>query len=279
MMLAVSPKYQDRWLKITGSLFCAHFIEAIGREESFFQLLPRKSYQLALLSGFVIAYLLWELISRISAWLDVHYDWFVKPLARVFLQAIFGVILTAILLYVLTLLQMRIFFNQDIEQVSYLLYEFPVSCVLIVLINMSYFTWYLYHRATPAPVQAFVEAPSPAPAPKPAVILVNRGARNLPLPVEQVAYAYKNGDYTYLQSFGGDHFLVSYSLDDLEAMLDESHFFRANRQLIVQRKAVHSFSPREFGKLSLQLEPAFREPVIVSQKKAPVFKSWLLNGQ
>lgn len=273
-MLALSPKYNDRWLKITGSLFCAHFVEAIGREESFFQLLPRKSYQLALLSGFVIAYLLWELISRISAWLDGHYDWFSKPVTRIFLQAVFGVILTSILLYVLTLLQMRIFFNQDIEQVSYLLYEFPVSCVLIVLINMSYFTWYLYHRAAPAPVQAIVEAP----AAKPAVILVNKGARNLPLPVEDIAYAYRNGEYTYLKLFDGDHFLVTYSLDDLEAMLDGSTFFRANRQVVVQRKAVHSFSPLEFGKLSLQLEPAFTAPVIVSQKKAPVFRNWLLNA-
>lgn len=277
MMLAVSPKYNDRWLKITGSLFCAHFVEAIGREESFFQLLPRKSYQLALLSGFVIAYLLWELISRISAWLDVHYDWFSKPVARIFLQVIFGVMLTSILLYVLTLLQMRIFFHQDIEQVSYLLYEFPVSCVLIVLINMSYFTWYLYHRAAPAPVQPLVEAP--VTAPKPALILVNKGTQNLPLPVEEIAYAYRNGDYTYLKRFDGEHFLVAYSLDDLEAMLDEANFFRTNRQMIVQRKAVHSFSPQEFGKLSLQLEPAFKEPVIVSQKKAPVFRNWLLNAQ
>jgi hypothetical protein len=278
-MLAVSPKYNDRWLKITGSLFCAHFIEAFGREESFFQLLPRRSYQLALLSGFVIAYLLWEMISRISAWLDLHYDWFSKPVARIFLQAIFGVILTAILLYVLTLLQMRIFFNQDIEQVSYLLYEFPLSCVLILLINVSYFTWYLYHRAAPAPVQPLAAAPASVPAPKPAVILVNKGARNLPMPVEEVAYAYKNGDYTFLKLFDGDHFLVSYSLDDLEAMLEETNFFRANRQMIVQRKAVLSFSPQEFGKLSLQLEPAFNETVIISQKKAPVFRNWLLNGQ
>ncbi len=241
-MLAVYPRYNDWWLKIPGALFCAHFVEAIGREESFFQLLPRKSYQLALLSGFVIALILWELISRVSAWLDVHYDWFTKPVARICLQLILGVFLVAVLLYVLTLLQMRVIFHQDIQQVEYLLYEFPISCVLIFLINLFYLTWYLYNRAMPGVAPA-VTVNETVEAPVAPVILVSKGAQQLPLPASEIAYVYRNEDYTYIKTFTGEQFLVNYSLDELEASLDASLFFRANRQMIIQRKSCRSFSP------------------------------------
>jgi len=36
--------YKDTWVKIIGSLFASHFIEAMGREESIFQMLLRVSY-------------------------------------------------------------------------------------------------------------------------------------------------------------------------------------------------------------------------------------------
>ena len=206
-------KYKDTWVKLAGSLFCSHFIEAMGRTEGFFQLLFKKSYLVALLSGFLIAFVLWELISRLTVWLDARYDWLAQTVQRIFLQLLLGVFLPAALLYVLTFVQMRILFQQDINAMGYLVNEFPAACLLIMLINTYYLTYYFYNRATVPVVTAPLPLAGQAPpavmtspeigAEKTNTILINKGAKTLPLPAEGIAYAYKNGDHTYIKTVDG----------------------------------------------------------------------------
>jgi DNA-binding LytR/AlgR family response regulator len=61
----------------------------------------------------------------------------------------------------------------------------------------------------------------------------------------------------------------------LVRLLDESIFFRANRQFIINIKACHYFTNEENGKLALQLIPTHKEEVVISQKRASAFKEWL----
>ncbi len=279
-------KYKDAWVKFFGSLFCSHFIEVMGRTESIFQLLRTKSYLLALSSGFVISWILWTYVSRVTVFLDERYDWFTHTVQRIFLQLLLGVFLSAGWLYLLTLVQMRWLFHQDINEVEYLLYEFPAACLLIVLVNTYYLVYYLFKRASASafPTQALALAAMPSaevPAPeaetdkKTNVLLVNRGEKTLPIPAEQIAYIYKNNDYGFIKTFTGETFSNTYALDELQSRLDAQVFFRANRQLIVHWKACRSFSPLEYGKLDLHLQPEHKEAVIISQKKAPAFRTWL----
>ena len=58
-------------------------------------------------------------------------------------------------------------------------------------------------------------------------------------------------------------------------LLEETLFFRANRQFIINLKAFHYFTNEENGKLEVQLIPEHNDSVIISQKRAPVFKDWL----
>jgi len=64
-------------------------------------------------------------------------------------------------------------------------------------------------------------------------------------------------------------------LDKIESQIDSEHFFRANRQYIVSRKAVKAAVQHFHRKLKLDLSPSPEEEVFISKTKASVFKRWL----
>jgi DNA-binding LytR/AlgR family response regulator len=57
--------------------------------------------------------------------------------------------------------------------------------------------------------------------------------------------------------------------------LDDTQFFRANRQTIIHRFACKSYRRMENGKIGLDLEPNPKIPVIISQKRASDFRKWI----
>lgn len=64
-------------------------------------------------------------------------------------------------------------------------------------------------------------------------------------------------------------------MDELENMLDTRRFFRLNRQVITELRAVGKVHLYFNGKLKISLQPAFDEEVIVSREKAGDLKNWL----
>lgn len=101
------------------------------------------------------------------------------------------------------------------------------------------------------------------------------GNKNIPIPVENIAYFYKDGNYITLNTFQSETYLLNHTLDELMKFLEASMFFRANRQFIINLKACHYFTNEENGKLQLHLLPEYSDDVIVSQKRAAAFKEWL----
>jgi hypothetical protein len=89
-------KYKDFWFKITGSLIASEIIDALGREESFFYRFTTRYFYTDLLGGFAIALLLWEVVRFATCYLDKKYDWIEKPVQRILLQTILGVIVPAL---------------------------------------------------------------------------------------------------------------------------------------------------------------------------------------
>ena len=83
---------------------------------------------------------------------------------------------------------------------------------------------------------------------------------------------------TSLATTDGRRFVVDYTLEQLEALLDPHQFFRLNRQFIAQLPAVQRLHPHFNGKLLLDLHPAPSDEVLVSREKATAVKSWLEGG-
>jgi two-component system LytT family response regulator len=105
--------------------------------------------------------------------------------------------------------------------------------------------------------------------------LVRQGESLLPLPTAEVAWAWSRHETVTLATHDGRRFVVDYTLEQLESLLDPSQFFRLNRQFIAQLPAVRRLVPHLGGKLLVELTPAPTDEVLVSKEKASAVKAWL----
>ena len=105
--------------------------------------------------------------------------------------------------------------------------------------------------------------------------LVRQGEQLLPLPVAEAAWFLSRHETVTLVAADGRRFVLDYTLEQLETLLDPAQFFRLNRQLIAQLPAVRRLHPHFGGKLLVELHPAPAEEVLVSREKASAVKAWL----
>jgi DNA-binding LytR/AlgR family response regulator len=106
-------------------------------------------------------------------------------------------------------------------------------------------------------------------------ILVRKGLDFLSIPVEDVAFFFTEHKLVFLCDRQGTRYLVDRPLADLEKDLDPARFFRLNRRYLAQVDAIQSFRHGEKGRIEVTLAPAPREPVAVSQERAPAFRAWI----
>ncbi|MBD1398162.1 response regulator transcription factor [Pontibacter sp. JH31] len=107
-------------------------------------------------------------------------------------------------------------------------------------------------------------------------ILVYQRDKIIPLAVSDVAVCYVDNQITKVICFDQRTFVVNHTMDELERLLG-AQFFRANRQQIINRKAVKEASQFFGRKLHIALNIPFQEDVIVSKAKSPVFLNWLVG--
>ncbi len=105
--------------------------------------------------------------------------------------------------------------------------------------------------------------------------MVKSGQSIQAIPSDKVAYFLAEEGVVLLVTFDGKRFVVNYTLDELENLLDEVKFFRANRQILTNIEAVHKVNPYFKGRLQLVLKPATKEDPIISSGKSSKFKEWL----
>ena len=108
-------------------------------------------------------------------------------------------------------------------------------------------------------------------------VLVYHQDKIIPIKLEDIALFYLANEVTHLFTFSGKTFYPNKNLDELEK-LSGDYFFRANRQFLVSRKAIIDVSSFFSRKLSLNLNIAFSDKVIVSKGKASQFLNWLAKA-
>lgn len=105
--------------------------------------------------------------------------------------------------------------------------------------------------------------------------LVSRRDEMYTIPVEDVAYIYFENKITYAISFDGKRSILQFTLDKLEEELNPDMFIRANRQIIVNVKAISNLENYFGGKLIVKLLPELDFKFVVSRAKASSFKVWI----
>lgn len=92
---------------------------------------------------------------------------------------------------------------------------------------------------------------------------------------QDIAYFYTSDKITFMMTREGRKYPVDYTLENLEAMIDPTRFFRINRQYIIHIDAIQQMHAHSKARVRIDLAPPAHEEVIVSTEKSPLFKKWL----
>jgi len=93
--------------------------------------------------------------------------------------------------------------------------------------------------------------------------------------IDDVQCFYSMEKYTFLQNNSGRDYAISYSLDQLEDLLDPSRFFRINRKFIVSLSAILDIISFSNSRLQVKLNSNKSDDLIVSREKVQDFKKWI----
>jgi two-component system LytT family response regulator len=104
--------------------------------------------------------------------------------------------------------------------------------------------------------------------------LVNKGDELKIILTSEIAYFYKK-DFTYIVLDNGDRYPIKFTLEELTGLLNSTCFYRINRQVITNLKAISKISLWFKGKLKLHLIPEYEETIFVSREKSTDFKNWM----
>lgn len=105
-------------------------------------------------------------------------------------------------------------------------------------------------------------------------ILVYQRDKIIPIPVKDIAICYVENQITRAVCFDQRSYVVNHTLDELEDILG-TQFFRANRQHLVNQRAVGEASHYFNRKLAVKLTVPFQDDVVVSKAKSTAFLNWL----
>lgn len=98
----------------------------------------------------------------------------------------------------------------------------------------------------------------------------------LPVTAAEVAFFQKD-ELIFLHTADGQRLVTDYhSMDELEAALNPTHFFRANRQFLLHLQSIGAVKNTHKG-ITVQLKKPHTTEVDISREKVQAFKKWVLG--
>ncbi|CAN5832171.1 LytTR family DNA-binding domain-containing protein [soil metagenome] len=106
--------------------------------------------------------------------------------------------------------------------------------------------------------------------------VVKVGEHLRPVAVEAIDFFFSFEKATFMQTREGKRYVVDYTLEQLEQLVDPRQFFRINRGYLVHLPAIQDIISYTNSRLKtiLRHHPA-SEDVVVSREKVQAFKEWL----
>lgn len=105
-------------------------------------------------------------------------------------------------------------------------------------------------------------------------VLVHQGDKIIPVEGNEIAYFYIENSIVVAHTFQQKSFTVNQQLDKLEELFSTS-FYRANRQFLINRKAVKEASHHFNRKIQVHLTVPCKEQIMVGKLKVTSFLQWL----
>ncbi|WP_296705499.1 LytTR family DNA-binding domain-containing protein [Algoriphagus sp.] len=255
----------QRWIRnVFISLFIANILILIGKDDWVNQF-QKPLHYLDMLVTFISVYIILEFIDRVNLFLNNKFEWTNDTFKRIINQLLFAIIVPALLSILITYIQWEFIWHQDLLEDNYFKYEFFPQFLLILIINLFFVVENLLKKEMASEKEKNVSL---------APIIGRKGSKKIPVKFSNVSCIQLKQGIVFLITFEGEEFLLSENLDHFEKTLPSSHFFRVNRQLIINREACKSFTSGTNGKVNVIIFPAF-DTIQVSQKRAANFRSWI----
>ncbi|MCE7041706.1 LytTR family DNA-binding domain-containing protein [Dyadobacter sp. CY312] len=105
--------------------------------------------------------------------------------------------------------------------------------------------------------------------------LVKQGERIQTVDVQEIAFFFSEDKVSLLQTRQGKKYVIDYTLDEVEDMLDPGSFFRLNRKYITSVSAIKEVFTYSNSRLKIHLENSTDNDILVSREKTGPFKNWL----
>jgi two-component system, LytTR family, response regulator LytT len=105
--------------------------------------------------------------------------------------------------------------------------------------------------------------------------LVKHAQKLVSVDVEEIAYFYSDGRLNFFKTLDNKKFVVDYTMDELEDMLDPNKYFRISRSFYVSIASIDQIHDYFGNRLLLHLKPAVDKESIVSREKVTDFKKWM----
>ncbi|MDB4582266.1 LytTR family DNA-binding domain-containing protein [Draconibacterium sp.] len=105
--------------------------------------------------------------------------------------------------------------------------------------------------------------------------LVKVGSHLRVVETKDILYFYSFQKGTYVKLADGKDYLLDYSLEIVEEMIDPSVFFRINRKYLVALKSISDVVSYSNSRLKLKVNNSNEDDFLVAREKVKAFKGWL----
>ena len=105
--------------------------------------------------------------------------------------------------------------------------------------------------------------------------LVKHGQRLVSIDVNDIAYFFADGRLNFFITYDNKKYVVDYTMDELEDMIDPNYFFRISRSFYVSVNSIEKIDDYFGNRLILGLKPVNNKEALVSREKVTEFKMWM----
>lgn len=105
--------------------------------------------------------------------------------------------------------------------------------------------------------------------------LVKFAQKLVSIEVDDIAYFYSDGRLNFFKTKDNKKYVVDYTMDELEDMLNPEKYFRISRSFYVSVESIDKIEDYFGNRLILQLKPEVDKEALVSREKVTDFKKWM----
>lgn len=105
--------------------------------------------------------------------------------------------------------------------------------------------------------------------------MVKVGEKIKTIPVKEILVFYSFEKTTFLHTTSHRNYIIDYSLDELESMLDRERFFKINRKYILSIDACSQIIAWSNNRLKIDIEGIDDHKIVVARERVRDFKVWL----